>query len=90
MSRSNPYKRKKREAKNFERLKINSRWEQRLVNVKYYAFVAILKGVRVKTIVKEIKNGKKFFWSICPYWKQKKNRNGKNKKILYNGDLEIQ
>ena len=74
-----------REAKNFERQKINSRWERRLVEVRYYAFVAILKGIRIKVIIKEIENGKKFFWSIYPYWKRKK-----NKKILYDGDLENQ
>ena len=79
-----------REAKGFERQKINSRWERRLVEIKYYAFVAILNNVRIKVIIKEAGGGNKFFWSICPFWRQKKDRNGKNKKILYDGDLENQ
>ena len=79
-----------RETKNFERQKINSRWERRMVGVRYYAFVAILKGIRIKIIIKEIENSRKFFWSIYPYWKQKKDMNGQNKKILYDGDLETQ
>lgn len=79
-----------REAKNFERQKINSRWEQRLITVKYYAFVAILEDVRVKVVVKEIEGGKKCFWSICPYWKQRKDNDGKTKKVLHEGNLETQ
>jgi len=79
-----------RETKNLERQKINSRWERRLINVKYYAFVAIIKLVRIKVIVKEIEGSKKIFWSLCPYWKQRKNQGGKNEKILHEGDLETQ
>jgi hypothetical protein len=79
-----------RELKNFERQKINSRWESRMVTVKYYAFVAIIRSARIKIIIKEIEGGKKFFWSICPYWKQKVNSNGIKQKILHEGDLERQ
>jgi hypothetical protein len=79
-----------RESNNFERQKINSRWENRMITVRYYAFVAILKDVRLKIIIKEISGGKKIFWSICPYWRQKRSNDGKNKKILHEGDLEIQ
>ena len=39
---------------------------------------------------KEIEGGKKFFWSICPYWKQKKNSDGRLEKVLHDGDLETQ
>lgn len=79
-----------RELKNFERQKINSRWERRMVAVKYYAFVAIIDKRWIKIIVKEIEGGKKFFWSICPYWKQKMNSDGTKQKILHEGDLERQ
>jgi hypothetical protein len=79
-----------RESKNFERQKINSRWERRMVAVRYYAFVAIIDGKRIKIIIKKIEGGKKFFWSICPYWKQKVNCNGVKEKILHEGDLERQ
>jgi len=79
-----------REQNNFERQKINSRWERKMVPVKYYAFIAIIKNVRVKVIVKEIEGGKKNFWSIYPYWKQQKRYDGKTKKALFEGDLETQ
>lgn len=79
-----------RETKNFERQKINSRWEHRMINVKYYAFIAIMNDIRVKIIIKEIEKGKKCFWSICPYWKQRKDHDGKIKKVLHDGDLETQ
>lgn len=79
-----------RSAKNFERQKINSRWERRMMEVKYYAFIAIMSDVRIKIIIKEIEGGKKIFWSICPYWKQKKKHDGKIKKVLHEGDLETQ
>lgn len=79
-----------RESNNFERQKINSRWERRMMIVRYYAFVAILDNIRLKIIVKEINGGKKFFWSIYPHWRQKRSDDGKNKKILHEGNLEIQ
>ena len=79
------------EMMNFERQKINSRWEQRMVEVKYYGFVAIKDGLRIKIIVKEILGGKKFFWSIIPFWKtRKKLDNLRKQKILHEGDLENQ
>lgn len=74
--------------KRLERQHLNSRWEQRMIEVKYYGFVSVIKGVRIKIIVKEVVGGKKFFWSIVPFWKPRKDPN--NKKILHEGDLEIQ
>lgn len=79
-----------RKIKNFDRQKINSRWEKRLVNVNYYAFIAIVDSIRLKIIIKEIEGGKKNFWSICPHWKQKRNIDGKIEKVLHEGDLETQ
>ncbi len=38
------------------------------VPVSYYEFIAILKNVRVKVIVKQIDDNQKFFWSIIPFW----------------------
>jgi len=43
------------EKKSFERQKINSRWEKRALDVKYYGFVAIINGARIKVIVHELK-----------------------------------
>lgn len=71
---------------NFERIQINSRWEERMTNVNYYGFIAIVDEIRIKIIIKETKNGEKFFWSIIPCWKQ--NKSILNKKILHEGDLE--
>ncbi len=78
-----------REQSHFERQKINSRWENRMVRVNYFGFVAIVDEVRVKIVVKQIKGGNKFFWSIYPHWKTKM-VNGAPKKILHDGDMETQ
>lgn len=80
-----------KETRCFERQKINSRWEQRMVDVKYYGFVAIIKKTRVKIIVKEIVGGNPYFWSVIPFWKSRKNPIvGQIKKIFHEGDLETQ
>jgi len=77
------------EINRMERQKINSRWEVRSIKVTYYGFIAILNGHRVKVIVKEVAGGKKFFWSLIPFWKTRsKPEDGINKKILHEGDLE--
>ena len=82
------------ETKRLEQQKINSRWERRLVSVTYYGFVAIINGARIKIIVKDVKGGNKFFWSLIPFWKYNKKGEGgrnipyRNKKILHAGDLE--
>lgn len=79
------------ETNRFERQKINSRWEQRMVRVRYYGFVAIINRARIKVIVKEVEGGKKFFWSIIPFWKTRRDDEGqKIKRILHEGDLETQ
>lgn len=79
------------ETKKLEKQKINSRWESRLIEVKYYGFVAIINGARIKIIVKQITGGNKFFWSLIPFWKNNQKNSGSslpNKKILHAGDLE--
>lgn len=55
--------------KHFERVKMHSRVEQRLVPVTYYEFIAVLGEYRVKVIVKEIDGTQPFFWSLIPYWR---------------------
>ncbi|KKP91705.1 MAG: hypothetical protein UR94_C0013G0020 [Parcubacteria group bacterium GW2011_GWA2_36_10] len=75
----------------FEKQTINSRWENRLMNVTFYGFVAIINGARIKIIIKEIAGGNKFFWSIIPFWKNKQKNSGENttnKKILHTGNME--
>jgi len=70
------------ETKEFERKKINSRWEKVLTPVSYYEFVAILEGIRVRVIVRNVEGGQKHFWSIIPFWKMNK-ENGK--RLLHYG-----
>lgn len=65
--------------------KTNSRWEYSMKDVIFYEFVAVIENVRVKIIVKEVKGGRKHFWSVIPFW-------GINKvtstRILHSGDPE--
>lgn len=70
------------ETKEFERKKINNRWEKILTPVFYYEFVAILEGIRVRVIVRNVEGGEKHFWSIIPFWKMNK-ENGK--RLLHYG-----
>lgn len=77
------------EGKSFERVNINSRWENHLKDVNYYGFVAIINEVKLKIIVKEIDGGQPYFWSIIPSWKVKKDKNNnKTKKVFHKGKLE--
>jgi len=56
------------ETKHFERVRVHSRTDTILKLVTYYEFIAILKKVRVKVIVKQIDRGQVSFWSIIPFW----------------------
>lgn len=78
------------ETKCFERMKLRGAWSQKMVGVKYYGFVAILKyEVKLKVIVKEIDGGEPYFWSIIPFWKNRIDGIGQViKKVFHEGDLE--
>ena len=78
------------ETNRMERRKINSRWEFRLVKIKYYGFVAIVNKHRLKVIIKEIEGGSKFFWSLIPFWKTRPDAANGHKKVLHEGDLETE
>ncbi len=56
------------ETKVFERIRVNGRTENILKPVSYYEFIAVIKRNRLRIIVKQIDGGKKFFWSIIPFW----------------------
>jgi hypothetical protein len=71
------------EGNRMERVKIHGRWESRVIHVSYHEFISVLKGYRVRVIVKKIDNGPYYFWSIIPYWKQ-----GALKRQLFSGDPE--
>ena len=55
--------------------------------VYYYVFVAIVKKVRLKIIIKEIEGGNKYFYGLYPSWWTVKGEIGDIKKF-YSGDLE--
>ena len=69
----------------FERIRIHSRTDTVLKPVSYFEFIAVLDNVRVKVIVKQIDSGRKFFWSIIPYWKID---SVNSRRILHSGKLE--
>lgn len=56
------------ETKKFEHIKVHSRLDKIFKNVTFYEFIAIIKRNRIKIIVKQVESGKKFFWSIIPFW----------------------
>ena len=71
--------------KNFEREKTRNRWESIMRTITYYEFVAVIKDVRVRVIIKQVENGPKYFWSIIPFWKMDKITGGR---VLHNGKPE--
>ena len=71
------------EGNRMERIKIHSRWESRMVHTSYHEFIGVLKGYRIRVIVKKIDSGPYYFWSVIPYWKQ-----GTFKRQLFSGDPE--
>ena len=72
-------------AKSFERKKINNRWEKILTDVTYFEFIAVIENVRVRVIIKEVKGGQKYFWSIIPFWKVNKQQ---KKRVLISRNPE--
>lgn len=50
-----------------KRKKYKKRIDETMI-VKYWGFVAIIKGFRIKVIVRQIGNGQKHFWSVIPGW----------------------
>lgn len=79
-----------KETKNFERVRINTKWKFLAKPVKYYGFIAMWNyKMRVKIIVKKIEGGQPFFWSIMPFWKTTKDPiTEETKKVFHEGDLE--
>jgi hypothetical protein len=40
--------------------------------VQYWGFIAIIKGTRLKVVVRRVDNGKYMFWSTVPLWRSTK------------------
>lgn len=74
------------EKKKIEYQKMNSRWERVMKLVRHYEFIAVLSGVRVKVIVKEVVGGDKHFWSVIPFWGIDKETSSR---ILFSGNPEF-
>ena len=66
----------------WERRHRHGRWEQALVAVTYYEFVAVLSNLRFKVIVKQLPAGDRVFWSLIPFWRRTK----EGKRLLHNGN----
>lgn len=73
------------ETKHFERIRVHSRTETVLKNVIYYEFIAVLKKIRIKVVVKQVDGGQIFFWSIIPFWGVNKEM---NRRKLHGGNPE--
>lgn len=69
----------------FEREKTHSRWESVMRSATYHEFVAVIKEVRVRIIIKSVENGPKYFWSIIPFWKMDKIS---GKRLMHEGKPE--
>ncbi len=85
-----------KEGKTLERINTNSKWNKKIVNVKFYGFVTITNldsngMIRIKIIVKKVEGGEPYFWSIIPFWKCKKDPIlEQTKKVFHDGDLNVQ
>lgn len=78
-----------KEAKHFERIKNVGKWQNAIKLVVYYGFVAIIKKVKIKIIVKQVENNQPYFWSVIPFWKNRQDELcQKIKKVFHEGDPE--
>lgn len=64
-----------------ERIKMNSRWESKMIMVSYHEFISVVSGCRVRIVVKKVGDSPYYFWSIVPYWKQ-----GEYRKKMFEGN----
>jgi hypothetical protein len=69
----------------FEKEKTHGHWQSTMRPVTYYEFVAVVKDIRVRVIVKQVEDGPKYFWSIIPFWKSDK-LNGN--RVIHSGKPE--
>jgi len=62
--------------------------KRRVKLVRYYGFIAIISGWKIKVIVKKIGHGQPFFWSVIPNWVTSKKQDKGKRFINYTGNLE--
>lgn len=68
----------------FERMRVHNRTDIVLKPVSYYEFIAVVRGYRVKIVIKQIEEGEKFFWSLIPFWET---NSITKERALHNKDL---
>ena len=67
-----------------ERIKIQGEWKTKTTNVYFYEFIAVIRGYRIRIIIKKVAAGQQpYFWSVIPYWK-----NGPINRKIYTGNPE--
>jgi len=71
-------------------LKIKSHGHRKRQNkvIKYYGFIAIVSGWKIKVIVKKIGHSQPFFWSVIPNWITNRKRDKGKRFINFTGNLE--
>lgn len=74
-----------RHTKHFERIRVYSRTDTILVPVSYFEFIAVMRDVRCKVVIKQVRSGALYFWSIIPFWGTHKDS---LERKLYTGNLE--
>lgn len=77
-----------REKNQLERIRTNSRWEERMIRVVYYEFISVQNihnggQCRIRVVLKRTENNDAYFWSVIPYWKQ-----GMHGKEMFEGNPE--
>src|SRR5262249_4317591 len=66
----------------WERRNRHGRWEQLMLPVAYYEFIAVFEERRFKVIVKQLQGGERILWSLIPFWRQ----SPKGKRVLHLGN----
>ena len=72
----------------FVRQQSRGRWTRAMKFARYYIFIAIVKDLRMKVIIREVSGEKKKFYSVYPSWKIEPEGQGGMKKKLYAGNPE--
>lgn len=62
--------------------------ENKRRRVRYFGFIAIIDGWKIKVIVKRKGNGRPYFWSVIPNWTTRRRADRKIKK-LFKGNMEF-
>jgi len=73
----------------FVRHQSSGRWTKVMKLARYYIFIAIIRDLRMKIIIREVDGERKKFYSVYPSWHTESDGNGGKKKKLYSGNPEM-